>query len=676
MLKNSFHRILFARWFLLVLLLTCFSISYAQEEESSTCGGTEIKEARKQYEKGIDKKKSSKDERIIALKKALELDPEFAEANFAYALEMIKTIMYKGGNFQPIEPYMLKVIEKCPKYHSDPYYFVGFSYYEQEKWADAEKYLKDFLAFKGDENAYSKDYDSYSYKAKQMIKWAKFYLDIYKNPVPFDPVAVQSICTADDEYLPYISPDNELMLFTRRLPFKSMDRVYQTDQLAEVFSKSERKPDGTFTKGQAMSDPFNKNANEGGATLSIDNKHLFYTICKDEGGTQLNCDIYYTDNVDGWWNEIQKVPGINDPTYSDLQPSIAADGKTLYFASDRKGGIGGLDLYKTVRDASGVWSPPVNLGKVINTPANEKTPFMHSDSETLYFSSDGHPGLGGFDIFYTRKDEKGEWIEPKNIGYPINSEGQDLGFMVSSDGHLGYFTYKRSERTKNQGVGGYDIYSFELYKEARPSEIRFATGVMQTDDGRPLTKAKVEITNARTKERTEAVVDTLTGKYTVVLNVKKRDDFVITVKQDSMAFSSQLISTKDSTNTSKPLKVDLITRPVKSGDAYTLNNIYYESNSASVKAESKAVLDEFAIYMDENQSLKVEIRGHTDNVGKESDNLALSTERAQAIKEYLEAAGVKGERIQFKGYGSSIPIAPNETEQGRAKNRRTEFVIQ
>lgn len=661
--------------FFLYFLLVSF-VTIAQDE--TKCQEPDNKRAEKLYKQGLDKK-FKKEERLAFLKQAMELEPDYVDANFAYAQERIKTLIYENAKFKQTEPYFKKVIEICPKYHSDPYYYLGFIYYEEENWEESAKYLKEYLNFKDDdEKKFNKNYDAFLYQAKQMMRYAKFYNEIFKNPVPFDPHPVSGISTERDEYLPIISADDEMMLFTRKQPFVDKNALVASDKEQELFSYSKRDPvTGTFEKGKRMPHPFNKNGSEGGATISIDNKHLFFTTCKDEGGPQVNCDIYYSDFKAGEWTEAKKVEGINDPMYWDSQPSLASDGKTLYFCSDRKGGRGGVDLYKTVKNvATGIWSTPENLGPIINTSGNEMSPFVHSDFQTLYFSSDGHPGVGGNDIFIARKGEDDKWTEPKNIGVPINTTADDLGFFVSTDGHLGYFASNLPSRAKGKSVGGYDIFSFELYQEVRPDAVTFLKGKVE-DKGNGGNKAfNVEVKDAANKKITEAMIDTSTGEYMAVVNTKVKNDLIITVKKENYAFTSQLIS-KDSLVNSKPLKVsNMEADTIKIGQNYTLNNIYYRTNSADLDPRSLIVIDEFVEFLNANPTLKIEVYGHTDSQGDDKLNLALSTDRAFTVRDLLLTKGVDKKRLlEFKGFGASQPVGDNNTAEGRAKNRRTEFVI-
>lgn len=668
---------------LLFLVTTPFAFSQSKGKKSKTdtklesCQEIENKTVLELLEKAGDKKKFKKEERMKFLEQALELEPDFVDANFLYANERIKTLTYDNKPFKPTEPYFKKVVLTCPKYHSDPYYFLGYIYYEEENYDSAKVYLKKYIDFSDDDDKKFNDkYDAYKYQATQMLKYAKFYSEIFKEPVPFDPNPVNGVSTKRDEYLPIISPDNQMMMFTRRMPITQKDKVWETDREAELFSYSMRQKNGEFEQGQPMRSPFNRNSNEGGASLSIDNKNVYFTVCKDEGGAQLNCDIYYSNYLGGnEWSEIKAVPGINDPTYWDSQPSIAADGKTLFFSSDRPGGLGGCDIYKTIRDESGVWCAPINLGNIINTRGNEKSPFMHSDSETLYFSSDGQMTVGGYDIFFSRKNEKGEWTAPKNIGYPINNTTDDLGFFVSTDGNLGYFATNQRSKAKNKGVGGWDIYSFELYKEARPDKVALITGVAKDNQGEVLEKATIEIKDTKTKKKIDAVVDSIDGHYAAIVNLKKTKEIIVTLKKENYAFNSQVVALKD-TVFKGPVKVDIETKPISVGQIYPLNNIYYKTNSAELVEESIIVIDEFVEFMKTNQSIKIEIHGHTDNVGDDKNNQALSSDRAYTVLDALQRKGIAKDRLLgFKGFGKTKPIADNNTEEGRAKNRRTEFVI-
>lgn len=670
---------------LLIFSFICLSFSiYSQEEgeensKKEFCNEIDNKEALKLYAKGIDKKKVTKPERLAFLKKCLALEPDFAEANFAMANEIVVHCKLENKSFQPAVPYFYKAIGSCPQIHSEPYYYIGFNYYEEMKNDSAIKYLEKFIKFKDDnEKKFAKDYEGEIYQAKEMIKSVKKESELSKKIVPFEPKVVRGISTQKDEYLAFISPDDKICFYTRKLPAQSKNQVYASDREVETFMHSERDKTGLFNSGEPMPWPFNETGdNQGGCTITIDNKHLYFAMMKQEGGNQPNCDIYVCENVDDEWKAIKKIsPNVNHPIYWDSQPTVSADGNTLFFASDRPGGYGNTDIYYTLRDPkTGEWSVPKNAGPKINTAGSEKTPFIHSDDETLYFSSDGHFGFGKSDIFYIRKNEKKEWLEAQNIGYPINTDADDTGFFVSTDSKTGYFFSYDEGKMKGKGVGRYDLFSFDLYLEARPQETTFLRGEVLDNTGGKVKGGTVEVTNTVTKEKTLAVVDDFSGSYVVAVNLKKKDDLLVTVKKNDFAFSSKVVSIKGTSFSNPPKPVNMEVSPANQGNSFVLNNLYYSTNSADLKSESFIVLDAFAEYLKENPTIKIEVQGHTDNVGSSTANEALSANRAFTVKAYLEEKRIDGKRISAKGYGPNKPIAENTTEDGKAKNRRTEFLI-
>lgn len=667
--------------FLFSLLFVSFSF-FAQDDDephgAKLCNEDLNKKAIALWEKGTNKKKFKKPERLDFLMKALELEPEFAEANLAMGLELVARSKLESKAFTPSVPFFYKAIAACPQIHSEPYYYIGFDYYERHMNDSATKYLQKFLAFKDeDEKKFAKDWNEELYQAKMMVKSAKKESSLKKN-VQFDPHVVKGVSTERDEYLAYISPDDKSCYFVRRVPVENKNQVYASDKEKELFMIAQRDKTGLFNSGEPMSPPFNTtDDNQGGCSISIDNRCLYFAMMRQEGGSQPNCDIYVSDNSGGEWSEIRKLSAnVNHPVYWDSQPSIASDGVTLYFASDRPGGYGGIDLYVTRKNpVTGQWSPPQNLGPNINTPQDEKTPFIHSDSETLYFSSNGHFGFGGYDIFYVKKNEKGEWDEPENIGSPINGPTDDTGFFVSTDTRTGYFfSFDDEGKVRGRGVGRYDLYGFELYKEARPQQVAFVKGTVKDNTGNQVSGAVVEVTDTKTKQKSFATVDSASGDY--MMAVKKKNDVILTVKKDNIAFNTKIVAVKELAPESiEPKELNLEVKEAKEGGSFVIDNILYNTNSAEIQSESMIYLETFAQYLKENPGIRIEIQGHTDNVGNAKDNEALSTNRAYSVKTVLEQFGVDGKRIGAKGFGANRPIADNKTETGRAKNRRTEFMI-
>jgi len=631
-------------------------------QETDLCPEYKNNRADKVYDKAIKAfRQRTYSESIGLLNDVIDIEPDYVDAYYVLGLIYIKE---RRMNLKEARENFLKVIQICPTYDVYAYYHLARIAYGSEDYAAAYDFISIFLEdvdkIKSDE-----DYED----AIMLQDYSKFYDDLLKNPVPFNPNPVPGISTENDEYLTIISPDNEMALFTRKIKIlPSRDKITPQMTYKERFFYSEREND-EFTRGDLMPFPFNKHDNEGGATITIDNKQLFYTLCKYTKDIKYyNCDICYSENINGTWTLIEGIgENVNRNNSWESQPSITSDGKTLYFVSDRDGGYGGYDIYITNKDSAGVWSVPENLGSVINSPGNEKSPFIHTDSQTLYFSSDGLMGLGGYDIFFAKLNDDGSWNEPMNIGYPINSYEDDVGFFVSTDGHYGYFA-----SNKFDGFGGWDLYSFDLYEEARPERVLFLKGKISDPENDGFKDAKVELKNIESKRITEIPVDTITGEYITVILF--RDDYIMTVKKKGYVQESKYIS-KINPRYTKPFDIFVDLKQIEVGKSYRLNDIYFDFNSVELKPESMNIIDEFYQFLQTNPTMRVSIQGHTDNIGNKEDNLLLSQNRARAVYEYLIKLGININRIAYKGFGESKPIDTNTTEEGRALNRRTEFVI-
>lgn len=644
--------------FIFCLLLVCqFAPLHGQDKEDP-CPLSDNKKARKLYEKALDVARNDKTEARSILKEALDLDSEFGRANFVMA-----DLLIKQKRVADAEPYLRTVARVCPDLDPMVFYRLGSIAFENKNWKESQGFLKTFVDSRSKKEAEKSE-------ARTMIQACGFYLQGYANPVPFNPVPLAEISTAADEYLPVITPDNEMAYFTRStfLEEKFTGGINTERKRQERFSYAPNSGSNSFQAGTPMPTPFNMNNNEGGASLSADNRYMFFTICKNDGGDQLNCDLFYTVFQNGAWSEIKNAgPNINGKDTWESQPSLSSDGRTLYFASNRVGGLGGIDIWKSTKDAKGNWGAPENLGPRINTEGNEKSPFFHSDGQTLYFSSTGHLGYGGYDIYLSKLSKDTGWVKPRNIGYPINSERDDLGFFVSTDGKYGYFA---SDKLK--GNGGWDVYSFELYKEARPERVLFVSGALRDENNQVISDAKVEIKNTRTREVTTVEVDSLTGKYVAV--VAFNEDHILTVKQPGKAFTSQYFSAADS-SLGKPMKMDLKVEEIKVGKPYKLNNIYFKTSSSLLNPETIIIIEELTKFLQENKTVSIAIHGHTDNAGNAADNLKLSADRAKMVFDLLVLNGIDASRLSYKGFGATRPIASNLTEKGKALNRRTEFMV-
>lgn len=659
------------------ILLFLWSINmYSQD---APCNDDDIsKAAKKIFKKAMDDLHLGRySEASKKLQSATEKDPDYLEAwwvladiNSRFTNRMRQRSLARKGYEE--------VIRICPAYEDYyAYYYLGQIYFAAEEYKKAYQSYESFLNADTDQIK-EKHFDD----AKEQAVWAKFYDNIYSNKVPFEPKKLMKVSTDKwDEYLPIITQDNDYLYFTRKMESNKVSGFTRENNQIERFCEAKKTVNGQFEEGAALEKPFNQQPNEGGATLTINNKTLYYTRCKYAPNNYFDCNIVEVDKIDGVWQDKGPLgPEVNSPTSWESMPTISSDGNTMYFVSNRPGGYGGYDIYMTRKGSDGKWHKAVNMGPTINTPGNEKSPFIHTDSQTLYFSSasfrdpksgniqPGHRGLGGYDIFYTRLSDDKTWIEPRNIGYPINTDKNDIGFFVSTDGKYGYFSSNRLNDNKN-----WDLYYFELYKEARPQKVLFLKGTLKDDDTKEVIRdATMVIKNMKTKKVTEIPVDANSGEYAFATTFKA--DYVVTVKKRDYVYVSKYVN-KKSALYDMPLNLDFKLQKIQVGKPYKLEDIYFATDSARLTSESIDIVESFFEFMSENPNINIEIQGHTDNVGSIEYNRKLSYERAKTVYDLLISKGIPAVRMTYKGYGESKPVADNSTESGRQKNRRTVFVI-
>lgn len=566
-------------------------------------------------------------------------------------------VLWRRGDILSAEEMAFKAITICPDAFSRANFILGNIAYERKDYVNADIYLKRALDLALTEPYYA--------DAVVLSKKASALAEIINNPVEFYPEIVNGVSTKDDEYLPVFSPDQEMLFFTRRKDRVSLNAIALTT--IEEFSFSEIQS-GNFNVGKPLSSPFNMGYNEGGASVTIDNNLLYFTKCIRDDDGYNNCDIYYVyRREDGSWSHIYTFSdSISRVDSWESQPTVSSDGNTIIFASDRIGGYGKMDLYEINRK-NGVWGYPRNLGSIINSNEYEKSPYLHPDGKTLFFSSTNFPSLGGFDIFYSRKDSLGVWGVPVNIGYPINSVADDISLFVSTDGDKAYF----SSNNLN-GVGGWDIYSFSLYDGARPNRVLFVKGSFLDEYGQIVKGVNLEVKNISTKEVT--VVRPENGSYVFSVSLSDLDDVLITASKKGFAFNSSYIYA-DSNLFRSPGTLDFKMQALSEGKSFKIDNVYFENNSYKINTVAREVLVEFAKYLEVNKSLIIEINGFTDNIGEKEYNQLLSENRARVVRDLILEQGISLSRVSYNGFGESFPVSSNDTEGGRSKNRRTEFRI-
>jgi outer membrane protein OmpA-like peptidoglycan-associated protein len=539
------------------------------------------------------------------------------------------------------------------------YFFCAQAYFKIGKYNEALEMGTTFLQKK-------QITPKQSAETEKLIRNCKFAIQSINNPVPFVPnnlgVAVNS---KYEEYWPSLSADEELLTFTRLLPKNyNNPETFQNRQEDIYYS---RFLNGKWDEARNIGQTINSPQNEGSEFITSDGLKMYFTAC-NRPDSKGKCDIYYAEKINNEWSEAKNIGAPINTGFNEKQPSLSADGRTIYFVSNRTGSLGYYDIWASDMDENGTWSEPYNLGDSVNTIDDEQSPFIHPDNQTLYFTSEGWTGMGGYDIFLSRKKSYNQWSTPFNLGYPINTNADETGLVVNAKGDHAYFASDRI--TEN----GKDIYDFELYKAAKPILVSYMKGkVFDASDNKPL-DAKFELIDLKTQNIiSQSVASKYNGEFLVCLPTNC--DYALNVSKQGYLFYSENFTFSEINNKNKPLIKNIAMQLVKPGNIVTLNNIFFETGSYSLKHESDIELNKLLQFMLKNQGLNIEIRGHTDNIGDKKLNLILSENRAKAVVDFLIQKGISSSLINYKGYGETKPVGDNVTEEGRAKNRRTEFVI-
>jgi outer membrane protein OmpA-like peptidoglycan-associated protein len=512
--------------------------------------------------------------------RAIGRDPGFADAH------LLKAEVHSARNqYQESIPAYEAVVGLDPSGYPMAHHYLGLALMRTGRYEEAMDRLEVFLGFRGQRQSLLE-------ASRKYISDCRFALQAMEAPVPFNPENLgPGVNTSLAEYSPALTIDGKTLIFTRRSP---LDPTRPEGMEKEDFYLSDL-TEGVWGPARSLGPPVNTDGNEGAQSISADGRELFFTACHRAGGYG-SCDIYHARWQDGGWGDpVNLGPVINSPAW-ESQPSISSDGHSLYFASARSGSHGPMDLWVAVRDDRGDWLPPENLGPVINTTGREMSPFIHPDGHSLYFASDGHQGMGGLDLFLSRRDESGQWTEPVNLGYPINTHADEFGLIVDARGRTAFFA------SAIEG-GNLDLYSFELPEEARPSPVAGIAGLAEGPG--------------------------------------READLVI----------------------------------VGQGEPVVLRNIFFDTDSHELKPESMEEIMRLFRLLQDNPGWKVEISGHTDNTGSYDHNLTLSENRARSVVDRLTELGVAPGRLQYRGHADTRPVDTNDTPEGRANNRRTEFTI-
>lgn len=594
------------------------------------------------------------DNTIKEAQKALEKDPNFMEAYYLIADAYVDS----RNLSKALETYE-KSFAVNPNYFPNALYTAGAIAINTGQYEKCKQFLEKFLT-------YPNTAETFKVKAEKHIIDCNFSIEALKNPVPFNPVNMSdNLNTPDHEYFPSITADGNTFLFTRNLKDANSSVGYQEDFFIS------KKLNNNWEPAFPIGAPINTADNEGAPTISADGQILIFAACNRPDGFG-SCDLYFSRKVgEKWTKPLNMGPPINSKNW-ETQPCFSSDGKTLYFirGTVTREGIKNQDIYVCELKADGAWSTPMALSTTINSPDREESVFIHPDNQTLYFASNGHPGMGGMDLYVSRKMDDGNWSKPMNLGYPINTFSDENSMLVAPDGKLAYFASGREG-----GKGGLDLYQFELYDKIRPGNLTYVKGkVFDSKTKKPVGALFELIDLSTSKTVLESESNIGNGEFLVCLTANK--NYALNVSKNGYLFYSENFSLKDVVaDINKPFQMDVPLQPIDTGMAVELKNVFFETAKYDLKPESVVELDKLVSFMKKNKNLKIEIAGHTDNVGDKKTNQLLSQNRAKSVYEYLIKKSIEAERLSFKGYGDSKPKVENNSDINRAKNRRTEFKV-
>lgn len=607
---------------------------------------TQDKKATKYYQEAAAMmKRVQYPESIEPLKKALERDQNFIEAWQALGLCYTKINEVEEAircYEKPIE------IDKTSRRIPRSYFALADLYFITENYEEALTYANLHKEVRQNDTKNARTLET-------IIQNSKYVLEATKNPLPYNIQPLSGKANYfEQQYFPVLTVDQKSLFFTGR----TRDENIYISRLDE---------NGEWGMPSPISNNINTPMNEGACTISADGRMLIFTSCQGRKGFG-SCDLYVTFKSGNDWSVPENMGVEVNSSSWDVQPTLSADGRTLYFVSDRPGGKGGKDIWKTYKDENNQWVSPVNLGAIINTPYDEISPFIHVNGESLYFSSKGHAGMGGYDIFMSELSEE-KWSTPRNMGYPLNDHNDQVSLYITSDGLKGYYTMERHE-----GSWTSILHSFDVPKEFRIKKRSvFTAGHVKDKETGKFLDADVKLYDQSNSQLISKLKsDVVTGEYTVVLT--EGNEYGLYVERKGYLFADFSIKVDKIEDFDKgELEVEL--QPIKEGASMILHNLYFEFDSYELKKESYSELETVFEFLKANRNITIEIQGYTDSKGETAYNLELSKNRAEAVYNYLVSRKVPPIMLSFKGYGASNFITSNDTAENQAKNRRIEFKI-
>jgi outer membrane protein OmpA-like peptidoglycan-associated protein/tetratricopeptide (TPR) repeat protein len=463
------------------------------------------------------------------------------------------------------------------------------------------------------------------------------------------------------QYFPVLTADEQQLIFTRRAGDGPND-----DEDLMISKKDDQ---NKWMVPESISKNINTQLNEGTCAISADGRRLIFTSCSGRDGVG-SCDLYESTKVGEVWTAPKNLGRNVNTSEWESQPSLSADGRTLYFVSDRRAGMGRRDIWISTLSEQGEWTKAVNAGRQINSQFDEISPFIHVNNRSLYFASNGLPGFGGYDLFVSERDSA-TWEPPVNIGAPINDNEDQFSLFITADGKKGYYSH---EETLPSGLSRSKIVELQIPEENQLKfKSNYVKGVIRDKVTKTPLTARIELINIDRNELVSLVdSDSITGEYLMVLT--QGADYALYVNKKQYLFKSFNFNYSEVRNF-EPIEINIDLEKATSGSMVVLNNIFFDVDKYELKSKSIPELEKMVRFMRDNQQIKVEVSGHTDNSGQAAYNKQLSEKRAFSVYSYLAEKGIPKSRIITKGYGSDKPMATNDTEEGRQQNRRIEFRI-
>ncbi len=633
---------------------------------------------------------------------AAEADPNNIEANFMAGNTYLQTTEKAKAT-----KFLLRAYQLDPDYKFNLLYLIGRGYHYGYNFETATDYYKEYLRKLEKNKGYSGSDKTPLLEVERRIYECDNGQRYKNNPVNYSIVNMgPSINSESWDYAPVINADETVMVFTTRRQDGNLNENVFDDNFHYEDIFISKKSNGKWQYAENIGSVVNTKYHDSNLGFSPDGKTLY--IYSDEG----NGDIYYTNLLaeDTWSPPVGLSENINSSGYNEKSVSQSTDGNTLFFASNRPGGNGGFDIYFSTKNKKGEWGPSKNIGNVINTEADEDGPFIQFDGKTLYFSSTGHDGMGGFDIFKSEYDSaSNEWSTPQNLGYPLNSPDDDIYFVMTKDGKTGYYASVRED-----GMGYNDIYSVTIAdasggvnKETSKKESNVEEN--QKDSKRDIDKVEVaevkeddspdsempvilmvRIVDVATNETMDANLEFKSQPDNLVLPANQAEDgiysftiirdedtdFMLSASKPGYIFSNKRITIPASGETEVTIRETIRLGKAEVGSSKVLKYIFFDFGKATLKPESDDELNKMVNFLNENKYVSVEIAGHTDNIGNDAFNKRLSQLRANRVMEYLVNKGIDRSRLTAVGYGEERPIVSNDDEvMGREINRRVEFII-